>query len=65
MNIEKIPSHILADLRENLTDEEIERASANYLFCEYCNWNNLGGWGSSLIETLDSLRACEETGVAK
>jgi hypothetical protein len=58
MNIEKIPPHILADLGENLTDEEISQASANYLFCEYCNWNGLTGWGSSLIEILDSLRTC-------
>jgi len=29
-------------------------------FSEYCEWNNLGSWGSTLIETLDSLRACKE-----
>ena len=61
MNIEKIPSHILADLRGRLTDDQISQVSADSLFCEYCNWNGLTGWGSSLIEALDSLRACEES----
>ena len=57
MIIENIPSHILSDLRERLTDEEIEGSSPEYLFNEYCEWNGLRGWGQSLVWTLDSLRS--------
>lgn len=59
MDINKIPPHILADLRERLSDEEILNSTPEHLFKEYCQWNNLLGWGTSLIYALDSLRAAD------
>ena len=60
MNIDKIPESILEDLRERLSDDEIKVRAAESLFGEWCEWNNLGSWGPDLIETLDTLRACED-----
>ena len=60
MNIGKIPSHILEDLRSRgLSDEEIGNACPERLFTEFCNWNGLTGWGGTLITTLDELRAAD------
>lgn len=59
MEIKKIPEHILKDLRERCTDEEIKGCSPEYLFNEYCEWNGLIGWGSSLLIAIESLRAAD------
>lgn len=61
MNIEKIPTHILEDLRERLSDEEIKNGTPEYLFSEWCQWNNLGDWGPDLIVALDTLRDCDDS----
>lgn len=63
MDINKIPAHILKDLRERCSDEEIKGCSAEYLFDEYCMWHGLIGWGGSLITTLDALRDAEANDV--
>ena len=48
MNIKKIPDYILSDLKERgLSDEEISEKTPQSLFCEYCDWNGLIGWGPS------------------
>ena len=57
MNINKIPDYILSDLKERgLSDEEISEKTPQSLFCEYCDWNGLIGWGPSLITVIDDLR---------
>lgn len=61
MDINKIPEDILSDLRErDLSDDDIKESSPEYLFSEYCDWNGLAGWGSTLIEALDALRAADK-----
>ena len=60
MDIDKIPPHILKDLRERCDDEEIKGCSAEYLFNEYCEWHGLKGWGEPLLNTLSSLKRAEE-----
>ena len=59
MDIEKIPAHILKDLRESCSDEEIKGCSAEYLFDEYCDELGLRHWAELLIVALDALRAAE------
>lgn len=49
------------DIKEALLGRLINKAqyesmSAEDLFTEYCEWHGLGGWGSTLINTLEELR---------
>ena len=53
------------DLNEDIKDAllgrlinkaQYESMSSEDLFAEYCEWHGLGGWGSTLINTLEELR---------
>lgn len=49
------------DIKEALLGRLINKAqyesmNAENLFNEYCEWHGLGGWGSTLINTLEELR---------
>jgi hypothetical protein len=57
MNTELIHGFILDDLVERgLTPDDIEKAGADYLFSEFCEWNGLSGWSDTLSIVLDNLR---------
>jgi hypothetical protein len=62
MNINKIPDHVLRDLRRRCTEEEIKGCSAEYLFNEYCEWHGLRRWGDTLLNTIDALREADLEG---
>lgn len=59
MKLDKIPEHILSDLRERMSDGEIERSSPEECFHQYCHWHGLIDWGHSLVRVLDQLRNSE------
>ena len=63
MDINKIPPHILKDLLERCTEEEIKGCSPEYLFNEYCEWNGLRSWGGTLINVLRSLEEADKGGL--
>jgi len=61
MDITKIPQHILDDLRSRgNTDEEIKEMSPECAFSEFCEWNGLNGWASTLRNALDILRVADK-----
>ncbi len=60
MNIERIPDHIIEDLKERgWSEKEIERSYPDELFNEYCEWQGLSGYGDMLREVLDALRGAQ------
>ena len=61
MNLSKINQEVLDALRRReFSDVEIEEMDARKAFHEYCNWNSLSGWGSTLICVIDNLREAAE-----
>lgn len=61
MELKKIPQNIIDDLKERgHSDKDIEQMSPERAFHEFCEWNGLVGWASTLRNTLDSLRAAQE-----
>lgn len=71
VDLDKIPSHVLECIRQNLGadgpedesfDEQIGKMSAERLFGRFCEWNGLIDYGPTLIAALDILRAAEPKG---
>lgn len=52
-----IRDEVLRDLKSRgLSDTEISNLDAEQLFDQFCNWNGLLGWSSTLVSVLDHLR---------
>lgn len=43
----------------DISDERIEKMTANEIFDEFCEWEGLVDWGPALRGILDRLRAAE------
>jgi hypothetical protein len=61
MKIDKIPTHVLRDVRERgFADAAIERMSADELFNEYLIWNGIIGYGFNFYHTVIELHDIEK-----
>jgi len=69
MNLNKIPRHVLKDIRRYLSaetgdsaehDHLIEGMSARRAFACYCDWNGIQGQSDTLMRAIDALRGAEE-----
>ena len=60
MDVSKIPTRILADIRERgHSDAEVASMSPREAFAEYCNWHGLIGWGGDLWGVVESLNKAD------
>lgn len=60
MNIERINHKVLSALRNRgNTDEEISAMTPDQAFDEFCMWYGLIGWGDTLRNALNNLRAAD------
>lgn len=60
MKIEKINHKVLSALRNRgNTDEEISAMTPDEAFDEFCMWHGLIGWGDTLRNALNNLRAAD------
>jgi len=61
MKINKIPAHILTDVRaRDFSDAEIEKLSAKEIFKQYCEWNGLINWYDTLWDAVLDLKKIED-----
>ena len=61
INPDKLPEDIYMDLVERgVTPADFENFSAEKMFCEYCNWHGLHGWGAHLAVVLDKIREASQ-----
>jgi hypothetical protein len=58
LNLNKMDDRVLDALRNRgHSDEQIQKMSPEDVFDEFCQWEGLLGWGPTLREALDDLRA--------
>lgn len=59
IDIQQLPQNILADIRQNHSDEEIAAMTLEQAFKAYCQWHGLRGYAAQLIHTIDAIRLAE------
>jgi hypothetical protein len=62
LDLTKIPPVVLGDIRERgHSDEKIAAMTPLEAFREYCYWNGLTSWGSTLFAAVEELKKADAT----